>query len=413
VPAEEPPAAQPSPLSSRVPPPLPPAIRELAGEARALREAGRQVIDLAAGEPGFDSPPPVVEACIAALREGFTRATPPGGTLELVTAIRDRLEADRNLGYTPGEVLASCGSRHSLFNAFLAILDPGGEVLIPSPAWNSYGEMVRLAGGVPVFVPAGEEEGFLVSPEHLEPHLTTRTRALVLNSPANPTGAALDPDQLAVLGEFALRHRLWIISDEVYHRLVYHGFSQASIASLSPRLKAATIVVDGLSMSLAMTGWRLGWAAGPRPVIDAMRAIQSHSVSHPASFAQRGGAAALRLPPEWVASVVARCEAGGDCLVDGMARIPGLTLRRPRGGFFLFPGVSRFYGRYRGGVVIDGSVAMARFLLERAEVATVPGILFGEDGHLRLSFTAPVEDLALAADRIGRALADLTPEDAR
>lgn len=387
-------------LSGRLSEIRPSATLEITTRAKAMKEEGIDVISLAAGEPDFDTPPEIVEACCRSLREGFTRYTPIGGIPELTSAICDKFERDNDLAYTPDQVLVSCGAKHSLFNAFMALLNPGDEVLVPSPAWVSYPEMIRLAGGIAVFVPSSEEDGFLVDPDMLSPYLTSRTKALIINSPCNPTGGAYEKGELEALGEFALRHGLFLISDEIYEKLVFGGFRHFCIASLSPELRASTLVINGFSKSYAMTGWRLGYAAGPTEVIKAMRTIQGHSTSNPTSFAQKGAVAALQCPPEVVGRMVEEFEKRLDFIVGRLSAIGELTCSKPRGTFYAFPNFSGYYGRRWEKGTISSSLQMSAFLLEKAGVALIPGGAFGADDHQRLSFATSLEDLGQAAGRI-------------
>ncbi len=391
-------------IASRLAEIKPSATLDITAKAKAMKDAGVDVVSLGAGEPDFDTPAPVVEAAVKALQEGFTRYTPVGGIPALIEAVIQKLHKENGLEFSPKEVLVSCGAKHSLYNAFMALLDPGDEILIPTPAWLSYPEMVRLAAGRPVFVPTREEDGFLTDAKALQKHVTRKTRALIVNSPSNPTGSGYDAKQLDALGEFALKNKLLVISDEIYEKLVYGGFRHVSIASLSPELKAATLVVNGHSKSYAMTGWRLGYAAGPKDLIEAMRIIQSHSTSNPTSFAQKGGVAALHTPPEVVGRMVREFAKRRDYIVGRLRKMPRVTCYDPRGAFYVFPNFSRWYGAAWEKGTIDSSMAMAEFLLEKAMVAVIPGAAFESDDHLRLSFAISMDDLKKAADRIDEAL---------
>jgi aspartate aminotransferase len=384
----------------------PSATLEITARAKAMKAQGIDCISLGAGEPDFDTPPVVVEAAVRALHEGMTRYTPVGGIPQLINAIAAKLKK-QGLEYAPAEILVSCGAKHSLYNAFMAVLDPGDEVLIPAPAWVSYPEMARLAGARPVFVPTTEEEGFLVTPEKLAGYVTPKTRMVVINSPSNPTGAGYTAGQLRLLGDFAVERDLLIISDEIYDELVYGGFTQVSIATLDPAFKSRTIVVNGFSKTYAMTGWRLGYAAGPKDILEAMRVIQSHSTSNPTSFAQKGGIAALADAPEVVRFMVSEFEARKNYIVGRLRGIPQVTCLDPRGAFYVFPRFSAYYGRKWSKGVIGGSIDLAEYLLQEAKVAVIPGQPFEADEHVRISFACSLEDLSRAADRIEEALARL------
>lgn len=386
-------------LSERIAAVAPSATLAVDALARRARAEGVDVVGFGTGEPDFDTPEHIKEAARAALAAGATKYTATGGTAELRAAICRDL-ARRALTYTPDQVIATTGGKQALYNAFQVLLDPGDEVLIPAPYWVSYVEMVRLAGGVPVIVPTTEEDGFVPRLEALAAACTPRTRALVINSPANPTGEVWPPELLAQAGELALAHDLLLISDEIYADLVYDGSPAASVATLHSTLKERTLVVNGVSKTYAMTGWRLGYAAGPKPLVQAMENLQSHSTSNPSALSQAAAAAALTGPREPVESMRQEFALRRRLMVEGLRALPGVTCRWPAGAFYAFPNVSGLYGRVLGGETLTDSTSLARALLREARIAVVPGMAFGDDLHLRFSY-------ATSRDRITEGLARL------
>lgn len=363
----------------------------ITGRAKQLKAEGRSVCNFAAGEPDFDTPAEAKGACAAALEAGRTKYTPAVGALELRAAIAEKLRGENGIEVAEDQIVVSCGAKHSLANVFLAMCNPGDEVVIPAPYWLSYPEMVRIAGGRPVFVPCTAETGLKITPAQLEAALTPRTVALVLNSPANPTGAVYSEEELRALGEVCVRRGVWIVSDEIYERLVYDGARHVSVASLSPELAERTVTVNGFSKAFAMTGWRMGYAAGPREFMRAVATVQSHTAGPPATFAQYGGVAALR-----------GCEADVERMVEAFARrrqrivelllaIPRMRCVRPCGAFYVFPNIAGFG--------LD-SRTFARRLLEEKHVAVVPGMAFGSDANVRLSYACGVEEIEEGLARI-------------
>lgn len=396
-------------LSERIAQVAPSATLAVDALVRKARAEGVDVVGFGTGEPDFDTPEHIKEAARRALLEGRTKYTPSAGTRELREAVCLDL-GRRGLSYAPSEVIVSNGAKQSLYNVFQVLLDPGDEVLVPSPYWVSYVEMVRLAGGVPVLVAAEEADGFVPSPGALEAACTPRTRALLINSPANPTGAVWPEELLAAVAELALRRDLTLISDEIYDRLVYGGVAPRSIAALSPEVKERTVVVNGVSKSYAMTGWRIGYAAGPAPLIQAMDNLQSHSTSNPNSIAQAAALCALTGPQEPLEEMRREFEARREIMVQGLNRIPGMSCRRPPGAFYAFPNVSGLLGRVGGGEALTDSTALARFLLTAGRVAVVPGAAFGTDQYLRLSYATSRERIAEGLRRMGEAAALLAGE---
>jgi aspartate aminotransferase len=358
-------------------------------KARELRRRGIDVISFGAGEPDFDTPERIKNAAIQAMRHGHTKYTEVGGVPELRAAVCAKLKRDNGLTYAPAEVLVSCGAKHTLFNMAVALLDPGDEVLVPSPYWVSYPEQARLVGAVPVPVPTSEATGFDLDPARLRAAVTPRTKVIILNSPNNPTGAVFSPASLAAVAELALERGLFVVSDECYESLTYDG-RHASIAALGPEVKARTLVVNTCSKSYAMTGWRIGFAAGPRELIAAMTDVQSQVTSNPSSVAQWAAVEALGGSQDEVARMAAEFDRRRRLIVQGLTALPGISCVTPKGAFYVFPNVSRLFGRTwpaaGGPATLKSSLDVTAFFLEEARVAVVPGLDFGSDDHVRLSY---------------------------
>lgn len=396
-------------LSSRVLALQPSATLAMDARAKAMIAAGEDVVNLGAGEPDFPTPEPIREAAIAAIRAGFTRYTAVGGIPELKKAIAMVFERDQGLRYDPDkEILVSVGAKHSLFNLFLAVLDPGDEVVLPAPYWVSYPEMVGLAGARAVLVESTAANGFVPDPKDVERACTDRTRLIVINSPMNPTGAAYPRAFMEEMVRLAEARDLMIVSDEIYRDIVYDGFRPVSPAEISPEGRARTIVVNGVSKTYAMTGWRIGYVAAPPSIVAAMGKLQGQSTSNPSSISQKAAIAALEAPRELVRGMVDEFAARMDLVVNGLNAIPGVRCPRPKGAFYVFPDVSAHFGKKTpGGKAIDGSMALTEYLLEHAKVAAVPGGPFGAEAHLRISFANSRANLEKAIARIGEALGKL------
>ncbi|MHC4452625.1 MAG: pyridoxal phosphate-dependent aminotransferase [Planctomycetota bacterium] len=367
--------------------------------ARRLRAEGRDVLDFSAGEPDFPSPDGVKAAGRKAIDENRTRYTATAGVEELRRAIVEHLDERRGLTYDPGQVLVSPGAKASLYFAFLALCDPGDEVLVPSPYWTSYPEQLRLAGAAPVFLPGEESNGFKLTAAQLDQAATAKTKALILNYPSNPTGVCYSAEELASLAEVCVRRNIWVVADEIYSELLYDGRSFASIAGLGPEIAARTVVIDGMSKTYSMTGWRIGYAAGPQEVITGMAKLQSHSTSNATSVSQWASIAALELPREQLASRVEEFSRRRKEVLRRLNELPGVSCVKPQGAFYVFPNVS---GCFDG--EIDSGESCARFLLERASVAVVPGEAFGSSEHIRLSYATSLDRISEGMDRIAEAL---------
>ncbi len=385
----------------------PSATLAVQARARELRARGVDVISFGAGEPDFDTPERIKAAAVQALRRGETKYTDVAGIPELRAAVCAKLKRDQGLDYDPADVLVSVGAKHTLFNLAVALLDPGDEVLVPSPYWVSYPEQVRLLGAVPVPVPTDEATGFDLDPDRLAAAVTARTRLVVLNSPNNPTGAVFSPSALEAVGRLAVERDLWIVSDECYEALSYGG-RPVSIARLAPEFKRRTVVVNTCSKAYAMTGWRIGYAAGPRALIQAMTTVQSQVTSNPSSVAQWAAVEALAGPQDEVAKMVGEFDRRRRLIVEGLNRLPGVSCATPRGAFYVFPNVSGLLGRRvrLGGTprVLGGSTDVAEFLLEHARVAVVPGLDFGSDAHVRLSYATSTEAIREGLARMEAAI---------
>lgn len=365
----------------------------ITAKARALKAQGVNVVSLGAGEPDFDTPKLIKEAAIRALKKGVTKYTPASGTLELRGAICRKLSRDQGLTYAPEQIVVSCGAKHSLYNLFQVLLNEGDEALIPAPYWLSYPEMVTLASGESRFIETDETTEFKVTPSQLEKAITPRTKIFVLNSPSNPTGAVYRRQELEALVPVLLRHPdVWIVSDEIYEKLIFDGEPHISIAQLHPEMAKRTLLVNGHSKAYSMTGWRLGYSASAKEVAQAVGNLQSHSTSNPTSFAQAGGVAALEKAEDAVKKMRSVFEKRRDLFCAGLSKISKLKVFRPQGAFYLFVNIAA--------TGLD-SIRFSERLLEEAKVAVVPGKVFGSDRHIRLSFACSEKDLLEAAKRIG------------
>lgn len=373
-------------------------------KAKELKAQGVDVVDLGVGEPDFPTPKHICDAAKAALDRGETKYVPVAGTLAFRQAICGKLKRENNLDYTPDEITVNCGGKGTLYNLFIATVDEGDEVVIPAPYWVSYPDMVRLAGGTPVFVTGYEENGFKITPDDLEKAITPKTKWFVLNSPSNPSGAAYSCEELRALADVLARHEnVWIVSDEIYEHIVYDGFKSYSIAAVAPELKNRTLTVNGLSKSFSMTGWRVGYAAGPVEVIKAMNKVQSQSTSHAVSFCQSAGVVALNSPMDFLAERNATFKARRDMVAAKLNAVKGMSCRTPEGAFYLYPSVAGCIGKKTpDGKVIENDTDFASALLEAEGVAVVPGVAFGLSPYFRLSYATSTEALEKACERIKR-----------
>lgn len=376
-------------------------------KAKALQKEGRDIIGFGAGEPDFDTPDNIKAAAIRAIQEGFTKYTPVGGIDELKDAVIEKLRRDNGLEYKRSQIVVSTGAKHTLFNMAQVLFGRGDEVIVPAPYWVSYPDIVQLADATPVIVDATEAEGFKLTPAKLKKAVTARTKALILNSPSNPTGAAYAPDELKALAEVLRGTEIIVISDDIYEKIVYDGFVFANMANVSGEMKEKTIVVNGLSKSHAMTGWRMGYAAGPDNVIAAMTEIQSQSTSNPTSIVQKASIEALLGDQSFIPKMVAEFKRRRDTIVAALNAVPGITCATPPGAFYVFPRVAALYGKTYRGKAITNSNEFSEFLLEEANVAVIAGGVFGNDEYIRLSYATSMELIVEGTKRIARAVASL------
>ena len=374
-------------------------------KAKQLIKDGVDLVGFGAGEPDFNTPENIKEAGINAIKANKTRYTPASGIPELKAAVAEKFKRENGLEYKPSDIIISCGAKHSLYNIFMAILNPGDEVIIFSPYWVSYEEQVKIADGVPVFVRLDESRNFEIDFNLLEKKITTKTKAMLVNSPSNPSGAVLSVDSLKKLADIALKHKLLIISDEIYEKLIYNGKKHFSIASFSKEVKAQTIVVNGVSKTYAMTGWRIGYLASDnKEIVSAIDNLQSHSTSNPATMTQAAAVEALKTPDGVVQAMVFEFDKRRQRIMKRLDGIPGLTYVEPEGAFYIFPNFSSFMGKTIKGRQIKGSLDLAEMLLNEAKVAVVPGIAFGSDNHFRLSYATSMANIDKGLDRIAEAL---------
>ncbi|NLN27814.1 MAG: pyridoxal phosphate-dependent aminotransferase [Firmicutes bacterium] len=368
--------------------------------AKRMKSEGIDVIGFGVGEPDFDTPDNVKEAAIAAIRAGFTKYTPAGGTPETKEAVIAKLARDNGLSYEPAEIIITVGAKHALFGAFQALIDPGDEVIVPAPYWVSYVDQVQLMGGKAVVIEGAEANGFKVTADQVREAITPKTRALVLNSPSNPTGAVYTRDELEAIAAVAVEADILIISDEIYEPFIYTDAGHVSVPSLGPEVKERTLLIHGVSKSHSMTGWRIGFAAGPSPIIAAMTKIQSHSTSNPTSIAQKAAVEALTGTQEPVRAMVREFARRRNYLVERLRSLPGVQCALPDGAFYAFPNISAAFGKRVGDREITNSQDFAELLLQEAHVALVPGSAFGAEGYVRLSYATSMENLKRGMDRI-------------
>ena len=379
------------------------ATLKVDGKAKALQAAGRPVISFAAGEPDFQTPEHIVEAALAAVRDPKNyRYTPAAGLPELREAIAAKTLRDSGLAVSPSQVVVTNGGKQAVYQAFATLLDPGDEVIVPTPYWTTYPEAIRLAGGVQVDVFAGSEQGYLVTVEQLEAARTPRSKVLLFVSPSNPTGAVYSPEQTRAIGQWADDNGLWVISDEIYQNLTYDGVRAVSIVEAVPALADRTILVNGVAKTYAMTGWRLGWMVGPADAIKAAANLQSHLSSNVSNISQRAGIAALNGPQDAAEAMRVAFDRRRKLIVAELNKIPGVVTPTPQGAFYVYPDVTGLLGREWNGVTPTTSLELADFILDRAEVAAVPGEAFGPSGFLRLSYALGDDSLLEGVQRLQR-----------
>ncbi len=388
----------------------PSATLVVTAKAAELKAAGRDIIGLGAGEPDFDTPEHIKEASYAAIAEGQTKYTAVDGTPAIKDAIRGKFQRENGLEYARDQISVSNGGKHVIFNALMATLDPGDEVVMPAPYWVSYPDMVQLAEGAPVIVDCPQEAGFKLRPEQLEAAITPNTKWLIMNSPSNPTGAAYSADELKALGEVLVRNpHVWVLTDDIYEHLVYDGFEFLTMAQAVPEIFERTLTMNGVSKAYAMTGWRIGYAGGPRDLIKAMAKIQSQSTSNPSSVSQAAAVQALSGPQNYIDESNVVFRERRDLVVSMLNQASGLSCPKPEGAFYVYPSCAGLIGKSSpDGTTIGTSEDFASYLLEAEGVAVVHGAAFGLDPHFRISYATSTEALQEACERIQRACASLT-----
>lgn len=363
---------------------------------------GIKVYGFGAGEPDFDTPKYIRDAAFEAINKGVTRYTAAQGTMELRKAICTKLERENGLKYTPNEIIASSGAKHSLSNTFAAILNPGDEVIVPVPYWVSYTEIIKLNDGIPVLVETKKENNFKMTKDELLNAITPKTKAILINTPSNPTGAVYSEQELRDIAEVAVSKNLFVVSDEIYERLVYDGKEHVSIASFGEEIKELTIVINGMSKAYAMTGWRLGYAAGSEKIIKAMSSVQSHAVSHPSSVTQYASTAALNGLQDDVVKMVAEFEKRRTYMYERFNAMEGLSCIKPEGAFYVYVDISSYLGKEMCGIKLNSSMDFAQIMLEKGHVAVVPGAAFGTDSYIRLSYATSMETIKNGLDQFER-----------
>ncbi len=379
----------------------------IAAKEKALRAQGLDIVGFGAGEPDFDTPMHIKKAAIDAILDGYTKYTPAGGSEELKDAIIAKFKRDNDLEYRRDEVIVTCGGKHALYNLFQAIFQEGDEVIIPSPFWVSYPPMVELAGARPVIVETHEEDGYQLTAEMLKQSITDKTRGIVLNYPSNPAGSVFTVRNLEQIGKLAVERGIYLISDEIYDKIVYDDYKHTSIASLGQPIREMTIITHAVSKTYSMTGWRIGFAAAKKEIISAMSNIQSQSTSNPTSIAQKAALAALNGPQDFVEMMVKEFKKRRDYFVSGLNSIEGVTCYNPAGAFYVFPCFKGLAGRSYKGKRVTSIAQWTEILLEDFHVAVVPGSEFGKEGYLRLSFATSMEVIEKGLQRIKRAVESL------
>lgn len=394
-------------LSSRIKRITPSPTLAIDAKAKELAAKGEKIINFSAGEPDFGTPEVAKQEAVAAINEDFTRYTATPGILELRQAIVRKLEEDNGLVYGENQILISAGAKHSLYNVFMTLVDEGDEVLLPAPYWVSYPEQIKLAGGIPVIMPTTAESGYKITPEQLEKAITSKTKVLLLNSPNNPSGVVYTKAELEGLAEVLLRSDIHIVSDEIYEYLVYDGVEHVSIASLHPELKERTVTINGVSKSYAMTGWRIGYAAGGQDIIKGMSNFQGHTTSNATSIAQRAALAAINEGKEPVKGMVNEYVQRRNYMYERLIQLPGVRCEKAMGAFYLFPDVSGlFFKKYRGREITDSNV-LAEILLDAAKVAVVPGDGFGAKDNLRLSYATSMKNIIEGLDQMAKVILEI------
>ena len=372
---------------------------EITAKAKAMKAEGIDVVSFGAGEPDFNTPENIRKEGIRAIEEGLTRYTPASGIIELKKAVCEKFKNDNGLNYSPSNIIISSGAKHSIYNALMAIINPGDEVIIGVPYWVSYPELVKISGGEPVYVQTKEENDFKFTVSDLNKVLTDKTKAIILNSPSNPTGAIYDENDLREIANWAVENNIFVISDEIYEKLVYDG-NHISIASFNEDIKNLTIVINGMSKAYAMTGWRIGFAAAHESIAKVMSNLQSHTTSNPCSISQYASVVGLTGDQSSVEDMKKHFEERRNYMVDTINSIKGLSCRKPKGAFYIMINITQLKGKTIRGTKINSSLDFAKVLLDESKVAVIPGIGFGDDDYIRLSYATSMENIKKGLSRI-------------
>lgn len=373
---------------------------EITAKAKAMKDAGIDVVSFGAGEPDFNTPKNIQKEGIRAIEEGLTRYTPASGIVELKKAICEKLHKENNLEYKPGNIIVSSGAKHSIYNTLMAILNPGDEVIVAVPYWVSYPELIKISGGNPVYIETKEENDFKFTISDLDHVLTHNTKAIILNSPSNPTGSIYSEEELKAIADWAVKNNIFVISDEIYERLVYDGEKHISIASFNEDIKNLTIVINGMSKAYAMTGWRIGYTAAHEDIIKVMSNLQSHTTSNPCSMSQYASVEGLLGDQSSVEDMKKHFEERRNYMADTINSIKGLSCRKPKGAFYIMVNYTQLLGKTVKGITINSSLDFAKLLLEEGKVAVIPGIAFGDDKYIRLSYATSMENIKKGLGRI-------------
>lgn len=373
---------------------------EITAKAKAMKAEGIDVVSFGAGEPDFNTPENIIAEGIKSIKEGKTRYTPASGIIELKEAICNKFNKDNGLNYSTNNIIISSGAKHSIYNALMAITNPGDEIIISVPYWVSYPELIKIAGGVPVMIKTKEENGFKYTVDDLNNVMTKNTKAIILNSPNNPTGTFYTLEELEKIADWAIKNEIFIISDEIYEKLVYDGEKHISIASLNDEIKDLTIVINGMSKAYAMTGWRIGYAAANTDIIKIMSNVQSHTTSNPCSISQYASVEGLLGNQDSVQKMKVHFEERRNVMVDMVNSINGLSCRKPKGAFYVMVNITKIKGKTIRGMKIESSLDFAKLLLDEGKVAVIPGIGFGDDDYIRLSYATSMENIKEGLTRI-------------
>jgi aspartate aminotransferase len=391
-------------ISQRAQSIIPSPTLSIDAKAKALKQKGIDIINFGIGEPDFDTPKNIKEVAITAINSGFTKYCPVPGTLEIKNAIINKLKRDNNTTYLPDEIIVSSGAKHSLYNLFQAIIDPEDEVIIPAPYWVSYTDMVILAGGKPIIINTTDKNNFKITSDLIKKVITSKTKAIIINSPSNPTGVTYCQNELKEIAQVCLENKILIISDEIYEKLVYDNFKFTSIVQAYPQVKDTAILINGVSKAYAMTGWRIGYAAGNKEIISAMTKIQSQSTSNASSISIKAAVEALNGTQEYVEIMRKEFEKRRNYIVERLNSIEGINCIKPEGAFYVFPNISSILCKSFNGKNINSDIEFADYLLNQARIAVVPGTAFGAKGYIRISYATSIENIQKGIGRLENAL---------